>query len=448
MLSFKEIRKSVLVALWLMVLTFPIMVIRVNTIENTIEWRWNNLILVGVGSLVISHVWRFLLERKPKQTRRSNPGMVAPEASETSAPQAAESLPEAEGAVPAAPEEATDVAEHPAPSLWQRLNLTPERLNERQIKLPAMIIFGIVALAYPLITSLYQTNIMITALQFVILALGLNIVIGLGGMLHLGYAAFYAFGAYTYGLLNYYYGVAFWVALPLGGLVAALFGILLGIPVLRLRGDYLGIVTLGFAEIVRIVLENWVDLTNGPRGLPGIDRPGLFGIDFSLTQAADLTYYIALALVLVTIFFVYRLENSRVGRAWVAMREDDIASEAMGIDLTRAKLTAFSLAAFWAGLAGVLFAAKTTFVSPSSFTLMESITVLLAVVLGGMGSIPGVIIGALIVSLLPEALREFSQYRMLLFGALLVVMMVFRPGGIVRKRRRAYTFESEAQEGG
>jgi branched-chain amino acid transport system permease protein len=362
------------------------------------------------------------------------------------APAASESLPEAEGAEPAPPTEAT-AAEQPPPSLWQRLNLTPERLNQRQIKLPAMIIFGIVALAYPLITSLYQTNIMITALQFVILALGLNIVIGLGGMLHLGYAAFYAFGAYTYGLLNYYYGVGFWIALPLGGLVAALFGILLGIPVLRLRGDYLGIVTLGFAEIVRIVLENWVELTNGPRGLPGIDRPGLFGIDFSLTQAANLTYYIAFALVLITIFFVNRLENSRVGRAWVAMREDDIASEAMGIDLTRAKLTAFSLAAFWAGLAGVLFAAKTTFVSPSSFTLMESITVLLAVVLGGMGSIPGVIIGALIVSLLPEALREFSQYRMLLFGALLVVMMVFRPGGIVQKRRRAYTFESEAQEG-
>ena len=434
MLNLKEIRKSIMVALWLMVLTFPIMVIRVNTIDNTIQWRWNNLILVGVGSLVISHVWRFFLERSPKQSRHPNTAVASPEA-ETDA---------TAGAIPT-----DETAAEARPSLWQRLNLTPDRLNRREVKLPAAVIFGVFALAYPMVTSLYQTNIMITALQYVILALGLNIVIGLGGMLHLGYAAFYAFGAYTYGLLNFYYGVSFWIALPLGGIVAAVFGILLGIPVLRLRGDYLGIVTLGFAEIVRIVLENWVELTNGPRGLPGIDRPGLLGIDFSLSQAANLTYYIALALALITVFFVYRLENSRVGRAWVAMREDDIASEAMGIDLTRAKLTAFSLAAFWAGLAGVLFAAKTTFVSPSSFTLMESITVLLAVVLGGMGSIPGVIIGALVVSLLPEALREFSQYRMLLYGALLVVMMVFRPGGIVQKRRRAYTFESDStSEGG
>lgn len=422
MLSFKEIRKSVLVALWLMVLTFPIMVIRVNTIENTVQWRWQNLILVGVGSLVISHVWRFLLERKPRVTRRKSAGMVAPA------------------------QESAEVTEEAPPSLLQRFKLTPENLNRREVKLPAVVVLGVLALVFPFITSLYQTNIMITALQYVILALGLNIVIGLGGMLHLGYAAFYAFGAYTYALLNINFGVSFWVALPLGGLVAAFFGILLGIPVLRLRGDYLGIVTLGFAEIVRIVLENWVGLTNGPRGIPGIDRPKLFGMSFGLSEATNYTYYIALALTLVTIFVVYRLENSRVGRAWVAMREDDIASEAMGIDITRAKLTAFSLGALWAGLAGVLFAAKTTFVSPKSFTLMESITVLLAVVLGGMGSIPGVIIGALVVSLLPEALREFSQFRMLLFGALLVVMMVFRPGGIVQKRRRAYRFEADAEE--
>jgi branched-chain amino acid transport system permease protein len=422
MLSFKEIRKSVMVALWLMVLTFPIMVIRVNTIDNTVEWRWENLILVGVGSLVISHVWRLLLERTPKTSRRKNAGMVAP-----------------------AKPDAEVTAEAP-PSLLERFHLTRENLNRREVKLPAAIVFAVLAVLFPFITSLYQTNIMITALQYVILALGLNIVIGLGGMLHLGYAAFYAVGAYTYALLNINFGISFWVALPLGGLIAAVFGILLGIPVLRLRGDYLGIVTLGFAEIVRIVLENWVGLTNGPRGIPGIDRPKLFGIEFGLSEATDFTYYIALGLVILTIFIVYRLENSRVGRAWVAMREDDIASEAMGIDITRAKLTAFSLGALWAGLAGVLFAAKTTFVSPKSFTLMESITVLLAVVLGGMGSIPGVIIGALIVSLLPEALRQFSQYRMLLFGALLVVMMVFRPGGIIQKRRRAYRFESAEEE--
>ncbi len=433
MFSVKEIRKSVLIALWIMVLTFPLMVIRVNTITNTIEWRWNNLVMIGIGSLLISHLWRYLLERGPQGRRggrRDSTSIPTADVDATSiGPVKAETV---GGATSGFGRRMTDAL--------RRFTASRALFGKRTVKLPAYGVLLVLVLIYPMITSLYQTSIMITALTFTILALGLNIAIGLGGLLHLGYAAFYAVGAYAYALLNIHYGIGFWVALPIGAALAALLGIVLGVSVLRLGGDYLGIVTLGFAEIVRIVLENSVGLTNGPRGIPGVDRPRLFGLDLSLSQATDYTYYIAVGLTVLTVFFVYRLENSRVGRTWEAMREDDIASEAMGVDLTRAKLRAFALSSVFAGIAGVLFAAKTTFVSPKSFTLLESVTVLLAIVLGGIGSIPGVIIGALIVSLLPEVLREFSQYRMLLFGAVLVIMMVFRPGGVIPKRRKAYRF--------
>jgi branched-chain amino acid transport system permease protein len=221
------------------------------------------------------------------------------------------------------------------------------------------------------------------------------------------------------------------------------FGILLAIPVLRLRGDYLAIVTLGFGEIIRIVLTNWSSVTLGPSGVKGIARPGLFGIDFSLPQAMNYTYFIVLALVVVTIVIVNRLENSRIGRQWVAMGEDDIAARAMGVDTVKAKMAAFAMGALWAGLAGVVFAARTTFVNPESFRVWESVLILSMVVLGGMGSIPGVIVGALLLVLLPEYLRPFAQYRLLIFGALLVIMMVFKPAGIIPKRRRHYKLRPE-----
>lgn len=425
MFNLKAIRNSVLVALWIMVLTFPIMVIRVNTITNTIDWRWGNLLMTGVGSLVVAHVWRYFLHRAPRGARRS----TVQNGSATDRPRQPEAI------------------ETPAAKRWSsildRFSTARELAARPAVKRSSYGMLLAFILVFPLFGSLYQTSIMITTLQFIILALGLNIAIGLGGMLHLGYAAFFGIGAYTYALLNINFGIGFWVALPIGAAVAAILGIVLGVSVLRLGGDYLGIVTLGFAEIVRIILENWVGLTNGPRGMPGIDRPSLFGLDLSLAQATDYTYYIAAALTIATIFFVYRLEYSRLGRTWEAMREDDIASEAMGVNVMLAKLQAFALSSVFAGVAGVLFAAKTTFVSPKSFTLLESVTVLLAIVLGGIGSIPGVIVGALFVSLLPEVLREFSQYRMLLFGGILVIMMVFRPGGVVPKRRKAYRFEPE-----
>ena len=297
------------------------------------------------------------------------------------------------------------------------------------------------AVLFPMITGMYQTSIMITALLYVVLALGLNIIVGLGGLLVLGYIVFYGVGAYTYALLNYHFGLNFWAALPLGGLFAMIIGILIAIPVLRLRGDYLAIVTLAFGEIFRIVMENWNALSFGPSGIANIPRPTIFGLDFSIQQSTNLTYYIILAFVIITIFVVRRLENSRLGRSWVAMREDEIAGEAMGIDMWRTKLAAFALSTFWAGVAGVIFASKTTFINPASFTMWESIIVLCMVVLGGMGSIPGVIAGALLMTLLPEYLRAFSELRMLIFGAVLVLMMVFKSDGIIPALRQKYEFK-------
>ena len=393
-----EIRKSLAIACWFMFLTFPIMVIRVNTIEKVIDWRWLNMLYIGAGSFAVSLLWRYLMGRA------------------------------AGGPKPAGPE-----ASAPAPPL-QRLREDPKLYR------PALLLLAAAALAYPFLVSTYQVNIMVTALMYVVLGLGLNIVVGQAGLLHLGYAAFYAAGAYTYALLNHHFGIGFWTALPLGGLVAMLLGILLGFPVLRLRGDYLAIVTLGFGEIVRLVLENWNAFSFGPSGISGIPRPGFFGIEMNLHGATVYLYFLMIGLCLLTVFVVRRLQDSRIGRAWIALREDEIACQAMGIDKTRAKMTAFALGSTWAGLVGVIFAAKTTFVNPASFTFLESAMILSMVVLGGMGSILGVALGAFILVLLPEYLRVFSDYRMLLFGIIMVIMMVFRPQGLVSGIRRTYEY--------
>mgnify|MGYP000096075867 FL=1 len=399
MISFEEIKRSFLVSLWFMFLTFPIMVIRVNTVEDVIEWRWLNLLIVGLGSFFLSFVWRYFIKKQETGKKKAQIGEI--------------------GSIP----------------LSRRL------FTEPKIYLPAIIVLSVFALVFPFIFSMYQTNIMITGLIYVMLGLGLNIVVGLAGLLDLGYVAFYAVGAYSYALLNYHFGLSFWMALPIGAGLGAFFGIILGFPVLRLRGDYLAIVTLGFGEIIRLILENWNEFSFGPSGIANIPRPSFFGIQLSLQSATIYLYYLMIVLVIFTIFVVERLQNSRIGRAWIALREDEVACEAMGIDRRKTKLTAFALGATWAGMAGVIFAAKTTFINPASFTIWESIIILCIVVLGGMGSIVGVILGAFILILLPEYLRVFSEYRMLIFGALLVLMMVFRPGGIVSDVRRIYKFE-------
>ncbi len=378
------------------------MVIRVNSIEKTVQWRWENVIYVAIGSFFLSMLFRYYLKRREMESSDDD---------------------EKEGGT--------------GQSFIHRLLANP---LHRNIIGSALLILAIV---FPFLFSTYQTNIMTTALMYVVLGLGLNIVVGLAGLLDLGYVAFYAVGAYTYALLHYHFGLGFWVVLPIGGLLAAIFGILLGIPVLRLRGDYLAIVTLGFGEIIRLILENWGQFSQGPSGISNIARPGLFGIELSLNSAIIYTYYIMVLFVIVTIFFVNRLQDSRLGRAWIALREDEIACQSMGIDKMKTKLVAFSLGAFWAGIIGVVFAAKTTFINPASFTFLESAIILSIVVLGGMGSIIGVIIGALVLILMPEYLRALSEYRMLAFGAILVCMMVFRPQGIIASVRRTYKYNPQ-----
>lgn len=420
-MNFHEIKRTLGVALWFMFLTFPIMVLRVRQVDMTIEWRWENMLYVGVGTFVGGLLWRFAL------ARRKAPGKAVPKVANDA--------------------ETVSLGEAVSTSLTtkERLANLWTFVTQQKFRRGIYITFALLIVVFPLVNSLYQTSIMTTALIYVMLALGLNIVIGLGGMLHLGYIAFFAVGAYTYGILNQFFGIGFWVALPLGALFATLAGVLLALPVIRLRGDYLAIVTLGFAEIVRIVFNNWTSFTGGPQGIGGIPRPGLFGIEMNLSMATTYTYYIIVAAVALTIFVVWRFENSRLGRALVAMGEDDIAAESMGIDITRIKVIAFALGSLWAGMGGVIFASRTTFINPASFTVWQSVIVLSCVVLGGMGSIPGVIVGALGLILIPEYLRAFSDYRMLMFGAILVTMMVFRPGGLIQKKRKAYTFPVEEE---
>lgn len=290
-------------------------------------------------------------------------------------------------------------------------------------------------------------------LIYVMLGWGLNIVVGLAGLLDLGYVAFYAVGAYSYALLSLHFGFGFWESLPLAGLFAALFGVILGFPVLRLRGDYLAIVTLGFGEIIRIILLNWTDVTQGSNGISGIQRPSffgipftadppdgttsfhqLFGLEFSSIHRIIFLYYVILALALVTNVFTMRIRRLPVGRAWEALREDEIACKALGINPTNTKLTAFAIGAMFGGFAGSFFATRQGFISPESFSFIESAVILAIVVLGGMGSQAGIVLAAAFLTLLPEVAREFSLYRMLAFGAAMVLIMIWRPQGLLAHR--------------
>ena len=310
------------------------------------------------------------------------------------------------------------------------------------------------------------------ALLYVMLALGLNIVVGYAGLLDLGYVAFYALGAYLYAwLASPHFGLhlPFWAVLPLGAALAGVFGVLLGTPTLRLRGDYLAIVTLGFGEIIRIFMNNLnapVNITNGPQGINLIDPVSLGNLSLSKTQhlfgltisSAHFYYYLFLLFTLATVFVALRLQDSRVGRAWAAIREDEVAAAAMGVNTRNVKLLAFAMGATFGGLAGGLFAAFQGFISPESFNLWESILILCMIVLGGMGNIPGVILGAVLLTVLPEALRYIGDWqraalghvvvdptdlRMLLFGVALVLMMIYRPEGLIPSRQRKREFHAE-----
>lgn len=318
-------------------------------------------------------------------------------------------------------------------------------MGEKLKKWLPLALVAVAALLPVIIASDYVLRVLILAGVFVILTLSLNLVTGYTGQFCLGWAAFYAIGAYTSALLTMKLGFTFWLALPLGGLMAMVFGVLLGIPTMRLRDIYLAITTLGFGEIIRLILLNWESLTRGSMGLPGIPSPRLFGYEFNDNTPY---YYLILALVLLTVFCIDRLIDSRVGRALIAIREDELAAKAMGIDTFRYKILAFAVGAFFAGLAGSFYAHYTSFIDPHTFSFIESIIILAMVVLGGMGSIYGSIAGAVILTVVPEILRDVSEYRLILFGLIMMLVMLIRPQGIFGKGRGRIRLGRKRRGGG
>jgi branched-chain amino acid transport system permease protein len=344
----------------------------------------------------------------------------------------------------------------------------------------AILFLGALTLPWLLSTLLpgqnrYLLDLAILILTYVMLGWGLNIVVGLAGLLDLGYVAFYAVGAYSFALLATNFGLGFWVCLPMAGLFAALWGVMLGFPVLRLRGDYLAIVTLAFGEIIRIVLLNWYDFTGGPNGVLGIPKPTLFGLEFSrgeggfadyfgleysTVQRFVFLYYIILALALLTNFVTLRLRKLPVGRAWEALREDEIACRSLGINTVNVKLTAFATGAMFGGFAGAFFATRQGFISPESFTFIESAIILAIVVLGGLGSQLGVVIASVVMIGGIELLRNLTvlqrvfgddfdptQYRMLIFGLAMVAIMVWKPRGLISSRAPSIIYKERKKIG-
>ncbi len=301
----------------------------------------------------------------------------------------------------------------------------------------------------------YHLDVLTTAGIYILLAIGLNIIVGYAGLLNLGYAAFFAIGAYSYASMNLSWNTPFWVGLPAAAVITGIFGFLIGLPVLRVKGDYLAIVTLGFGEIIRIVLNNLDPITGGPNGLIGIDHPVLYvpafdggfiwkKIDFGVSSFPY--YFLVLFFVIFVAYFSLRLDRSKIGRAWIAVREDEVAAGCMGIPVPHLKLLAFAIGSAIAGIAGSIYAAKQGTITPDTFDFILSVMILAMVVLGGMGSVPGVILGGLVLSLIPEFLREFSIYRMLIFGLVMILMMIFRPQGFLGNVRRKYELVPASDE--
>lgn len=332
--------------------------------------------------------------------------------------------------------------------------LPPDYKSRLRLIIPGLIV---IAMVFPIFADKYLLTVVILGLIYVLLGLGLNIVVGLAGLLDLGYVAFYAIGAYGLALGYHYLGLGFWTMLPLSALMAAMAGCILGFPVLRMHGDYLAIVTLGFGEIIRLILTNWLSFTGGPNGMP-VPSPSVFGVEFGRVAKDGgipfhqffgteynpnvkfmLIYGVLFLVVMLVLYIKHRLTRMPVGRAWEALREDEIACRAMGLNHVLVKLSAFTLGASTAGLAGVFFASYQGFVNPTSFSFFESALILAIVVLGGMGSTVGVVIAAFVLTVAPELLRSFAEYRVLLFGILMVLMMIWKPRGLIRISRTGVT---------
>jgi len=344
---------------------------------------------------------------------------------------------------------------------WAKIR---ERIEGRLVAFNVALVLMLLIMPFMPFSTNYLIQIVTLTFVYIMLGTGLNIVVGLAGMLDLGYVAFYATGAYGYALLAQYFGLSFWFALPVMAGIAALVGGMLGFPVLRMHGDYLAIVTLGFGEIIRILLVNLTEYTGGPNGISA-PRPTLFGLAFqkkaeegqaTFHEFFDLPYdssyryifiYVIAIFVMVLAIYVFkRLREMPIGRAWEALREDEVACKALGINHTTTKLSAFALGAMFGGLGGVFFAAMEGFINPSSFQFIESAIILAIVVLGGMGSILGVIIAAVGITLLPELFRELEAYRMLMFGLAMVFIMIWRPGGLLKVRRKSFTSEAHGNK--
>ena len=306
-------------------------------------------------------------------------------------------------------------------------------LEDRRKRAAVFAALVLTAVLVPSVGSNYTLEILTNSFLYIVLCLGLNIIVGYAGLLDLGFAAFFAVGAYSVGILTSKFGWNFWLAIPPALLLTVVVRVVIGAPTLRLRSDYLAIVTLGAGEMIRIIARNMKDLTGGASGLIGIQRPSIFGLE--LNQISHY-YYIFLILAILAVFASDRLENSRLGRAWKYVRDDEDAAEAMGIDRVAVKLSAYIIGALFAGLAGCFYAAKMTAISPETFQFMQSIMILVAVVLGGMGKIAGMVVGALAMVLFPEIFREIGSMRMLVFGVILIVMMIFRPQGLWTDRRQ------------
>lgn len=311
------------------------------------------------------------------------------------------------------------------------------------------------AVIYPMVANRYLVDVGITCLIYIVLGLGLNIVVGLAGLLDLGYIAFYAVGAYTYSLLNLNFGIPFWFCIPIGIGFGCIAGCIIGYPTLKMRGDYLAIVTMGFGEIIRLMLNNWDNLTAGPNGLYGQAKPALIYpsiTDGSLTwvtfhmKSLESLYFLVLGIAVITVIGVRRLDHSRIGRAWVAIREDEVAAELSGVPTMWLKLLAYALGASFAAVVGGFFAAKLSYTNPNFFIFMESCIVLCIVVLGGVGSTTGVIVAAVILSAVPEIFRELQTYRMLAFGAAMAAMMVLKPEGLIPATRRKRELHETKQQ--
>ena len=389
------ILRALMVSVWFMALTFPLVVLKVDALNDTILFRWENMASIGVGAFVLSIFWRWSMERK------------------------------ARGAVST------------GPSLFAR---ALEGVRQPKPRYTCLSLIAVLMLVMPYISSMYQINIMISALIYIMLGLGLNIVVGLAGQLVLGYAAFYAVGAYTYGLLNTYFGLGFWAVLPVGGIMAALFGLMLGFPVLRLKGDYLAIVTLAFGEIIKDLIncllvgwdENGLHIALNVDGTKSMSSLGLSENGIEIIKGAQgatgnariATFAMGFALVMITLVVVLNLVRSRTGRAIMAIRDNRIAAESVGINVTKYKLIAFVTSASLAGAAGALFGLNYSNVTAVQFDFNTSILVLVYVVLGGLGNIWGSIVATVVLYVLPEALRQFSDYRMLVYAIVLILVML------------------------